>query len=199
MTEPEPEQTRFVDLVRKVRLGDQEAAAELVRTYEPEIRREVRLRMRGRALRRVVDSMDIAQSVLRKFFVRAAVGEFELHHPKQLIRLLVTMTKNQVTDWARRMRVEQRDRVWDEGIEGFITADRGPRSQEPTPSAVVAGADLLSELRKRMTATERRIAELRAADKTWEEIGAELDMGPHAVRKRLTRARERIEKELDVG
>ena len=60
----------YVDFVLRVRQGDEQAAEELVRRYEAEIRLEVRgwLRLRNPGLRRVFDSMDICQSVLASFF-----------------------------------------------------------------------------------------------------------------------------------
>ena len=62
----------YSEFIRRIREGDEHAAEELVRRYEPEIRLEVRgwLRLRNPALRRVFDSMDICQSVLASFFAR---------------------------------------------------------------------------------------------------------------------------------
>src|SRR5262249_35579497 len=54
----------FRDLIVRVRLGDQRAAAELVGRYEPAIRRAVRFRLTDPRLRRTCDSMDVCQSVL---------------------------------------------------------------------------------------------------------------------------------------
>src|SRR5262245_914953 len=45
----------FQDLIRRVRGGDDAAAAELVRRYEPAIRRVVRLRLTDARLRRAFD------------------------------------------------------------------------------------------------------------------------------------------------
>jgi RNA polymerase sigma-70 factor (ECF subfamily) len=59
----------FDDFMRRVRSGDEQAAAELVRQFEPLIRREVRYQLRDRRLYRLFDSMDICQSVLASFFV----------------------------------------------------------------------------------------------------------------------------------
>jgi hypothetical protein len=64
-----------------VRSGDQLAAAEIVQQYEPEFRREVRVRLHDPRLRRVLDSMDISQSVLGSFAVRVASGQSELNRP----------------------------------------------------------------------------------------------------------------------
>ncbi len=67
-----PEASDFRDLIRRVRAGDDGAATELVRRYEPAIRRAVRIRLADTRLARAFDSMDICQSVLGSFFVRSA-------------------------------------------------------------------------------------------------------------------------------
>src|SRR5436190_14561840 len=105
MTEASP----FTALIGRVRAGDPEAAAELVRQYEPQIRRIIRLRLTDPRLNRVLDSMDICQSVLANFFVRAAAGQFELDQPEQLLKLLATMARNKLLNQAKRHRTRRRD------------------------------------------------------------------------------------------
>jgi RNA polymerase sigma-70 factor (ECF subfamily) len=90
-----------------VRAGDADAA--VVRRYEPEIRRAVRLRLTDPSLRRVLDSMDVCQSVLASFFVRAAAGQFDLEEPSQLLRLLVVMARNKLRDQVSYHRAARRD------------------------------------------------------------------------------------------
>ena len=68
------EDMSFVDLMRRVRAGDEQASAELVRRYEPAIRVAIHVRLNDSGLRRLLDSMDICQSVLGNFFARAASG-----------------------------------------------------------------------------------------------------------------------------
>src|SRR6516164_3751579 len=94
------EDAGFAELIRRVRARDADAAAEVVRRYEPEIRRAVRVRLTDPGLRRVLDSMDICQSVLGNFFVRAAAGQFDLDRPEQLIKLLARMARNRLTNEA---------------------------------------------------------------------------------------------------
>ena len=91
-----PDAADFPEFLRRIRAGDDYAAQELVARYEPLIRREVRLRIRDDRLNRAFDSVDVSQSVLASFFIRAAVGEYELDQPEQLARLLVTMARNRV-------------------------------------------------------------------------------------------------------
>ena len=76
----------FADFLRRVRAGDEQAAAELVRRYESAVRVEVRMRLADSRLRRVLDSMDLCQSVLASFFIRAAAGQYDLERPEQLGR-----------------------------------------------------------------------------------------------------------------
>ena len=74
---PEP----FRELIARVRAGDEQAAAELVRRYEPAIRRAARVRLVDTRLNRLLDSMDICQSVLASFFVRAGSGSSSWTRP----------------------------------------------------------------------------------------------------------------------
>src|SRR5262249_53784387 len=153
----------------------QEAAATLVRTFEPEIRRVVRLRLTDPRHRRLIDSSDICQSVLANFFVRAAAGQFELESPEQLLKLLVTMAKNRLFNHierhAARRRSVPRQVAGDEAL--FAVAD-----DQPTPSRVVAGAELLRRVRDQLTEDERRLYDLRSENRNWAEIAVLVDGTP---------------------
>ena len=188
----------FQELIRRVRAGDDEAAAELVRQYEPEIRREVRVRLTDPGLRRVIDSMDICQSVLGNFFARAALGQFELDEPRQLLKLLVTMARNRLTDWARQQHAERRDQRREQSLDGALENGLEPLASDPSPSQVVAGKELLEQVRGRLSGDERRIAELRAAGSDWSEIAKEMGESPDALRKRLSRALDRVAHEWSL-
>ena len=104
----------FPALLRRVRAGDQEAAAELVRTYEPVLTRMIRVRLSDRRLRRVHGESDIFQSVMTSFFVRAALGQYELGQPEDLVKLLAVMVRNKVADKARRRDVARDGEPLDE-------------------------------------------------------------------------------------
>ncbi len=81
----------FHELIRLVREGNDLAAEELLRRYEPQVRRVIRVRLTDHRLRRQMDSIDICQSVMADFYVRVALGQFEISTPEQLIGLLATM------------------------------------------------------------------------------------------------------------
>jgi RNA polymerase sigma-70 factor (ECF subfamily) len=183
------EEETFCALIRRVRAGDREAAAELVRQYEPEIRRFIRLQLNNTRLRRTFDSADIFQSVFLNFYVRVMGGQFDLEEPTQLLRLLTTMARNRITDHVRRPAARARDggpALWD-GV-----ADSGA-----SPSDAVTQEEILQEVLRRLTPEERDLVEKRGEGRSWQELADELGGTPEAVRKRLARALERICQELD--
>jgi RNA polymerase sigma-70 factor (ECF subfamily) len=186
----------FDALIQRVRQGDPEAAAAIVREYEPEIRRAVRMRLTDPRLHRVLDSVDVCQSVLGNFFVRAAAGQFELERPEQLVKLLMTMARNKLLDQVRRQRAGRRDqrRLEAGGDQALELAADG----QPSPSRVVAGKELLSQVYAQLPEEERRIAELRAAGCEWAEIAREQGGSPEALRKRLGRALDRVVHDLGL-
>jgi RNA polymerase sigma-70 factor (ECF subfamily) len=189
------DQGTFTEFVRRIRAGDEQAAADLVRRYEPLIRREVRLHLEDRRLSRLFDSQDVCQSVLASFFARTAAGQYDLDRPEQLLKLLVTMARNKLASAARRQHRQRRDqrRAADgpEGLEGV--ADDGP-----SPSDLVAGRELLDRLRQRLSDEERQLADLRAEGRSWADIAARLGGKAQARRMQLVRAVERGARELGL-
>src|SRR5260370_28306846 len=127
------DETSFFTFMKRVRAGDEQAATELVRLCEPKIRREVRLRLRDSRLRRDFDSADICQSVLASFFVRAALGQYELEETKQLVKLLVTMTRNKLIGKVRKMQSQTRDhrRIEQDGQYKLQALGGGPSASDP--------------------------------------------------------------------
>ncbi len=94
----------FTNLIQRVRAGEEDAVRELVRDYEPFIRRSIQIRLRDPRLRRVFDSMDICQSVLASFCVRATLGQYELSEPNQLPKLLHAMARNKLAHEVQKLR-----------------------------------------------------------------------------------------------
>jgi RNA polymerase sigma factor (sigma-70 family) len=194
MFEPTSPELSFADLLRSVRAGDAEAASRLVRQYEPEIRRAVRLRLTDARLRRTLDSVDVCQSVLTNFFVRAAAGQFELERPEQLLQLLVRMAHNKVIDKAREGKAARRDvRRVEAGNSEVLNAAAG---RGETPSEIVAGRELLTRTRELLSDEEQRLFDARALGREWAEIAAEVGGTPEALRKKLTRALDRVVEQL---
>jgi RNA polymerase sigma-70 factor (ECF subfamily) len=189
------EGTTFADFIRRIRAGDDRAAQELVERYEPVIRREVRLRLKDPRLNSRFDWTDVCQSVLASFFARAASGQYDLEEPGQLLKLLVSMTRNKVSNQARLHGAGRRDY---RRLESHDPTDlEGRAVLQPSPSRMVAGRELLEEFRRCLSEEERALVDLRAQGYEWPEIAARLGGTAQARRKQFTRAVDRVGQQLD--
>ena len=121
----------FADLMHRVRAGEAQAADAFVRRYEPVVRRLIRLQLEDSKLNRLVDSVDICQSVLASFFLRARAGQFELEAQAHMMALLKKMALNKVAWVAHRHRRQRRNMAPAELASGELQAVAG---QAPTPA-----------------------------------------------------------------
>ncbi len=190
------ERESFEELIERVRAGDDRAAGDLVRLYEPEVRRFIHFRLTTPALRRFVDSLDICQSVLANFFVHLDRGDLQLEHPEQLRRLLITMARNKLNDHARKMKAARRDaRRLDMGgdasLQHVADAMDGPGERIMTEELVMA-------VRSRLSDDELYLVDQRFSGRAWGELAAELQTSAEALRKRMTRAMDRAATELGL-
>ena len=185
----------FADFLRRIRAGDQQAAAELVRRYEPLIRREVRLHLEDQRLGRLFDSMDVCQSVLASFFLRTAAGEYDLDQPEQLVGLLVRMARNKLASAARRQSRQKRDHR--RAVGGGDALDRLPATGD-SPSELVAGRELLQRLLALLKEEERQLVELRGQGLAWADVAERLGGTAQARRMQLARTLDRVGRELGL-
>jgi RNA polymerase sigma-70 factor (ECF subfamily) len=185
----------FAGFLRRIRSGDQGAAAELVRLYEPAIRLEVRRRLNDPSLFPLFESMDVCQSVLASFFVRVAVGQYDLGGPGQLLGLLVAMARNKLASHVRRQhrqRCDSRRRA--------ANADERLREclDPASPDRIAEGKELLERVRQALTDEERQLAELRAEGLTWPEVAACVGGQAQARRRQLGRALSCVARQLGL-
>jgi RNA polymerase sigma-70 factor (ECF subfamily) len=190
-----PEPSRFAEFVRRIRAGDEHAASELVREYEPLIRREVRLQLADRRLCRLFDSMDICQSVLASFFVRTAAGQYDLDKPEHLLKLLVRIARNKVVSASRRHHRQRRDSRRTATASGELAR---AIDDSPGPSELVASKDLLERLLSALSDEEKQLALLRSQGLAWPDIAARMGGTAQARRVQLSRAVERVGRALNL-
>jgi DNA-directed RNA polymerase specialized sigma24 family protein len=139
--------------------------------------------------------MDVCQSALGSFFVRAAAGHYELERPEQLRNLLAAIVRNKVAFHARREQARRRDR---RRVEAAPVDDLEVADRAPGPGRVLAAREQLQELLRRLTDKERQLADLRAQGRAWGDIAAQLGGTPAARRMQLSRAVERVSRELGL-
>jgi RNA polymerase sigma-70 factor (ECF subfamily) len=90
-------------LLCKMRAGDLEAAEEMFRAYEPELRRLVRRRLSNR-LRAKFDSLDVVQSVWVRVLHDFRAGGRDIAGAAHLRNFLVRVARNCLTDRLRHFR-----------------------------------------------------------------------------------------------
>src|SRR5262245_36070345 len=184
----------FQELITRVRKGDDAAANELVRRYAPAIRRAVRFRLTDPRLRRTLDSMDVCQSVMASFFVRAASGQYDLDTPEQLLRLLTTMARNKLLNQARQEHAARRDnRLVTDDI-----ADHDMPGTAPSPVKPAEAREMLHEVHRRLAPDALRLVELRNQGHDWAAIASLVGATAAARRQKLHRALARVSKQVGL-
>ena len=190
-----PPEQPFDELLRRVRLGEPGAAYELVSRYESAVRVAIRTRLSDPALRQQFDSMDICQSVLASFFLRAAAGQYDLDEPGQLVALLTKMAQNKLAMHARGQYRQRRDVRRVSNIADDWTA---PADKAPGPEQQAIDRDLLKRAYELMDPDVRQIADCRVRGTNWSDIAAELGGTADSRRKQFRRAMDGISQSLEI-
>jgi RNA polymerase sigma factor (sigma-70 family) len=164
----------LADLLRRAGAGDAAALEELLRRYEPQVRRAARALLRP-PLRQVLDSFDLVQSVHRRLLPGLQQGKYEIATEDQLVGLAVTVLRHKVqrTAWRHRPRP-------------------GVAPKADTAAAEVDARDLGDRLTRGLDEPDRRLVELRLAGHETAEIAIELGCSAEVVRARLSRLRKRL-------
>jgi len=185
----------FQRLIAAIREGDRQAADELVRTVEPYLRSAIHLRLTDSKLRRLLDSMDLCQSVLADLFAKRGAGWSGRESDDHVRRTLLTMAFNKLVSKARHERRNQ----------GTLPEDCDVLDLAPTPNQVVDDLDLRAVIWNRLSEAERWLFDQnKVKGRTWKEIARNTDELPAALhgvahdslRIRLARAIVRVRQEL---
>jgi DNA-directed RNA polymerase specialized sigma24 family protein len=132
--------------------------------------------------------------VLASFFVRAASGQYQLDDPEHLLKLLVAMARNKLAFRTRKHQAARRNPLQVVGGNSLLETV----AQGPTPDQAVSARDLLHEVRRRLTAKEQRLAELRGLGQTWEQISGQLGGTAEGHRIQLVRGLDRVSRQLGL-
>jgi RNA polymerase sigma factor (sigma-70 family) len=182
----------FDELLGRLRAGDTSAVSQFVEEYEPLIRRAIRPRLERLNLSAAADSADVCQSVLGTFLMRVFAGSFELNSREDLVRLLSRITQRKFVTLARREYADRRDR---RRLEQSFSISRlvDPQAQ---PGDQALANDLFAEILRRLTDDERCLLLARQAGRNWDDIAKEQSSTAPLLRKRLSRALNRVATEL---
>ncbi|MFI5454256.1 MAG: RNA polymerase sigma factor [Isosphaerales bacterium] len=185
----------FQRLIAAILKGDRQAADELVRKVEPYIRSATHLRLTDSKLRRLLDSMDLCQSVLADLFAKGGSRWSGRETEDHIRRTILTMAFNKLVSKARHERRNQGSLP--EGCEVLDSA--------PSPNQAVDDLERKAVIWNRLSEAERWLFDQnKVKGRTWKEIARDTDELPatlHGVahdslRIRLARAILRVRQEL---
>jgi len=186
---------RFPEWMKRVRSGEPAAVAEFVDRYGPLIRRAIRVRGTGGRLQRILDSEDLCQSVMRRFFAHKDDASTPAEDPAKLLNWLLEVARNRLREQRRRERATKRGgerrREVDPPVLDRLAGDN------PNIEARAADRELLARIMGQMTPDQRVVAERRAAGEEWSEIARDYGVTAEAMRKRYRRGLEPIVSGLD--
>jgi RNA polymerase sigma factor (sigma-70 family) len=187
----------FPDFFGALRQRDPEAFEQLIELCGPDIRAQIRSWLSDGPLRRVVDSVDIWQSILVKFDQCVQNGQFQPETLEQLRNFLRTLARNRLRDLLRREQVARR----------YFAATSPPRRpfESPevpdpgsSPSEQVAYAELEQHFLGSLSERGRKMYTWRAQGWTWAQIAAELGGQPDTLRIRFDRELGRVVREMGL-
>ncbi len=188
------DETRFADLMARLRRGDGEAASLIFDQYAHRLIGLARKRLDG-MLRQKVDPEDVVQSVFRSFFQRQADGRMEVGNWDSLWGMLVVITLRKCGRCLEYFRAARRN-VHREAVPRADREDFGPgweaMADDPTPSEAAMLAETVENLMRSLEPRDRRILELSLQGLAAPAISAEVGCTERTVFRVMDRIRERL-------
>jgi len=169
----EPKFPKFFEILRS---GDAEAVEQLLSDLEPFLKGAIRVRLFNSRARRVVDTGDIVQSLLKDFLSSEHNGvEASLANVRAY---LIAAARYKI---AARVRKERRRTA---GLDDVAE----PISPDPRPCELTADRDFVDVVRGHLNDANRRLFDLSRQGRTWREIADEMGSHPDSLRLQLRRS-----------
>jgi len=172
----------FYQLLERVREGADGAVRQLLDRYGPHIQAVVRQKLDVN-LRSVFDSLDFLQDVWGSFFT----GELErttFADPAALIKFLVSMARNKVTDeMRRRLQGGRYNLTHEHSLDGSARFEASNLSTEgPTPGDLLVAKEEWEQLLESLPFHHQRILQMMGMGYTNPEIAQELGLQARLIR-----------------
>jgi RNA polymerase sigma factor (sigma-70 family) len=190
-----PDDEALHRLLQRMAAGDRLAVHLFYRRAEPFLRGLARQGLDD-ALRRRLDSVDVAQSAFRRILSASTKARFE--DEARALNWVATIVRNRIRSEARKVRVAKR-----EGPQSAVSEGE-PGDRGPSPAESATDADEVEALRRAMDhldAVDRQAVELRDfLGLEFAEIGRLLGLpSADAARKRHDRGILRLRRRLGAG
>jgi DNA-directed RNA polymerase specialized sigma24 family protein len=185
----------FLSRITRLRTQDPNAIKEFVAEYEPFIRRTLRFRIARAALKSAADSVDVCNSVMGSFLIRLAAGSYKIETEEDLRKLLGAIANKKFLMLNRREQAEKRARSQTRSINEMpeLAAENLHH-----PSEQIEIEELSVEINKRLSHEERLLLDRRRNGLSWMKIAEEFGEDTQLLRKRLSRAIQRVAEELGL-
>lgn len=183
---PPPEETRSLELVKRIQSGERQAWSELYARYHDPLLLMVRVRL-GPGLRRFLTSEDIFQSVALEAL--QSLKDFEYRGAGSLDAYLRTLVLNKIRDRADTFGAQKRSGAvpLDEALVANLATCTGPAYHD---------SERFERLEKALKALPREQRELIVLRKlegmSSKEVAERLGLGEVAARKAYSRAMARL-------
>jgi RNA polymerase sigma factor (sigma-70 family) len=174
--------TDFESLLERLRLGDEDAAWELVCEYGPHVMAVLRRRLRNQ-IRVRIDSQDLAQAVWKSFFI--GIGDMaEIRSPEQLMAALVRMAHCKLLNAYRdQLYAQVRGAVQEVP---FVPQDAdGERiaGREATPSQFAIARERWQQMLKEKSPEQQEVLRRRMCGESYEAIADSLGISARTVQR----------------
>ena len=167
----------FQKILEILRSGDSEAVDRLLSDLDPVLRQGIRSRLCNPQTRRVVDTADILQSLLKDFLERKGTDQAAVS-ARRLRAYLTAAARYKTASKARKERRRTAD--LDDVAE--------PQSPEPSSAQQVEDRDLIDAIRSRLDDQSRQLFDLSQQGRTWRRIANEIGGHPDTLRIQLRRS-----------
>jgi RNA polymerase sigma-70 factor (ECF subfamily) len=179
----------FQKMLEQIREGGEGAVRQLLSRFGPHIQNVIRQKL-DVSMRSIFDSLDFLQDVWASFFA----GELDhtFNDPAALIKFLVCMARNKVTDEIRRRLNGKFNLNREHSLDGSARFEASKlRSLEPTPAENVAAKEDWERLLKGLPFHHQRILKMLREGYTHKEIAAELGLHEKTIRRLIQKLESR--------
>lgn len=181
----------YQSVLNRARAGNQAAIAQLVQVYGADIRLIARARL-GSALRPILDSVDVVQSVHRCVMLGLRGGTFDVSTPEKLVAVAVGMVRIKIARHWRRLRIQERSKTVFDRDANLSYMLAALISREDNPAHVAELKDQMSRVSKELSDFELQVVQMRLDGHNTAAVARELGLDADMLRVQLGRLRKRL-------
>jgi len=187
----------FVDLLGRLRAGDNSAARVVVDRYACRLAALARKKLDRRILSKE-DPEDVLQSVFKSFFLRCGQGQFQLDSREDLWALLVSLTLHKCGHRADFFHAGKRNVFREvqaaQAQDSSSVAELEGLARDPTPVEAAILAEMIEKLLSGLEPHQRDIVQLSLEGENAVKIAEQVGVTQRTVQRVQKGVRERLER-----